>query len=102
MEGKDGEKETGLIKQNTGSNIDGTTTPKQVGLEIVGKTEENEKIKGQEGGNGTRDGARQIVHGKEEKMREIGKGIQSVRRLGIPEGQTMKQSSQSKGTEKWT
>ena len=42
------------------------------------------------------------MHGKEEKMRELGKGIESVRRLGSPEGQTMKQSSQSKGTEKWT
>ena len=54
------------------------------------KIDGNEKVKGQEGRNGTRDKARQIVHGKEEKMRELGKGIESVRRLGSPEGQTMK------------
>ena len=39
------------------------------------KTQGNEKVKGQEGRNGTRDEARQIVHGKEKRMRELGKGI---------------------------
>ena len=39
------------------------------------------------------------MHGKEEKMRELGKEIESVRRLRSPEGRTMKQSSQSKETE---
>ena len=38
------------------------------------------------------------MHEEQEKIRELGKGIESVRRLGSPEGQTMKQSSQSKGT----
>ena len=41
----------------------------------------NGKVKGQEGRNGTRDEARQIVHGKEEKMEEPGKKIESVRQL---------------------
>ena len=75
MEGKGGEKETGLRRQRTGSNIDGTSILKQVGLGAVEKTQGNEKVKGQEGRNGTRDEARQIVHGKEKRMRELGKGI---------------------------
>ena len=67
------------------------------------KTQGNEKVKGQEGRNGTRDEARQIVHGKEKRMRELGKGIsESVKRLGSPEGQILKQSSQRKGIERWT
>ena len=39
------------------------------------KTQGNEKVKGQEGRNGTRDEARQIGHGKEKRMSELGKGI---------------------------
>ena len=74
MEGKGGEKETGLTRYSTGSNIDETSIRKQVGLGTMENTQGNEKVKGQEGRNGTKDEARQIVHGKEEKMRELGKG----------------------------
>ena len=47
----------------------------ETGLGAVEKSQGNEKVKGQEGRNGTRDEARQIVHGKEKRMRELGKGI---------------------------
>ena len=47
-------------------------------------------------------GSLDCVLGKEEKMREQGKSIESVKRLGSPEGKDMKQNSQRKGTEKWT